>query len=165
MTRTLAALALLALAGCAGDDVASPSLAPRPVEKLGFEEPEAPPPAPVASDLALDRRIAELGTALDKAGADFSRAAVEAERLAARARGQAAGSEPWIAAQAALASLDALKADTSERATDVEQLTIARAAELKPDYPALTALQQRAQQELEREAEVIRRIGSSLAPA
>lgn len=167
MNRALPALLPLALAvgGCAGEDTVYPSLAPRPVEKLGFEEPEAPPPAPVMADPKLDLEIAAVLARLDKAARDFSRAAGRAETAARGARGAAAGSEAWITAQTALAELDGLRAETSEAATDIDQLAIARAATLAPDYPALEAARERARGELERQAATIARIGAGLAPA
>lgn len=167
MNRAFAALLSLALTlgGCARDDTVYPSLAPRPVERLGFEEPEAPPPAPVAADPELDLEIAAVAARLVKAARDFSRAAVQAQTVARSARGASAGSEAWITAQTALAELDGLRAETSEVATDIDQLAIARAATLAPDYPALETAREQARDELERQEAIIARIGAELAPA
>lgn len=160
-----ALLAAVLLAGCARDDAVYPSLAPRSVERLGFEEPERPAPPPVAPDPKLDVEIAAATARLNKASADFSRAARQAQAAAGRARGATAGSEAWIDAQTALGALDAVRAETSEALTDLEQLAIARATALAPEYPALEAAQTRAQGELERQDATIGRLGSTLAPA
>lgn len=164
MNRAALSLPLL-LAACAVEPVASPSLGIRPIEKLGFEEPEPRPVAAAESDPALDARLRELGQALDGARSAFDEAADQAEAAARHARGAAAGSDPWLDAQVALGRLDVLRAGTSERFTDVEDVSVARAAELKPDYPALAALLARARAELDRQDATIRRLTAALAPA
>lgn len=166
MLRTLlAAASLVAAAGCAGPDGVYPSLAPRAVEKQGFDEPEAPAATPVVADPSLDRRIAELDGRLRTVASGFAGAAAEADRKAGAARGRPAGSEPWLEAQTALAALDDWRAQASALETDVEQLGIARAETLAPAYPALTTLGDRAGREATRQAETIARIQAMLAPA
>lgn len=158
-------LALAMLTGCARDEGTYPSLALRPVERLGFEEPEPPAPKPVVPNQELDLEVAAATARLDKAEADFARAAEEARAAAARARGAKAGDERWIDAQTALAQLDVLRVDTSGIVTDLEQLAIDRAVTLEPDYPSLEAARTRARNELREQDATIRRIGSTLAPA
>ena len=147
------------------DDGPYPSLAPRAAELKGFEEPDAPPPAPVVADPRLDAEVAGLSARLAKAAGAFATAARAATAAGARARGAAAGSEPWIAAQLALAELDVLRTETSETVTDLDQLAIARATTLAPDYPALETARAEARAEADREAATIARIGAGLAPA
>ncbi len=127
--------ALLAACSTAGDGD-FPSLAPRPQEKLGFAEPEAPPAAPVAADPALDARIAAV--ARDRAAADtaFDAAATRAERAAARAG--ARGSDAWLDAQTAMGALDVARGQQRDAADALEELAAARAGALAPEYPPLT---------------------------
>ncbi|WP_375404385.1 hypothetical protein [uncultured Sphingomonas sp.] len=167
MTRMPAAplLLILACGGCARDAGPYPSLAPRAIEKLGFDEPDASPPAPVVVDPALDVEVAAADARLDKATADFTRALVGVEGAARTARGAEVGSEAWLTAQTALAELDGLRAEVSEVLSNLDELAVARAATLAPDYPSLEALRARGRTELEREATAITRIGSGLAPA
>jgi hypothetical protein len=167
MTRSLPASLFLILAcgGCARDDGPYPSLAPRAIEKLGFDEPDAPAPVPLVADPELDVEIAAAGARLDKASGDFTRILVGVEAAARRARGTAVGSENWIAAQIALAELDGLRAEVSEVLSNLDDLAVARAATLAPDYPALEATRARLRAELERQESAIGRIGSGLAPA
>jgi hypothetical protein len=136
-----ACLALLLSAGCSQSRVDDyPSLLPRPIEKRGFAEPEPKAPPVVRPDPALDTAIAKQRAALSAAAAAFGTQAERAERLASRARGAAAGSESWIAAQVALAELDTLRGATAGALADIERLAIDRAAKGEPPYPALEVL-------------------------
>ncbi len=155
----------LACAGCARDAGPYPSLSPRAVEKLGFDEPDAPPPARIVADPDLDVDVAAAGARRDKASADFTRALVGVERSARAARGAAVGSEAWLTAQTALAELDGLRAEVSEVLAGLDERAVERAATLAPDYPSLEAARARLRDELERQATAIARIGSGLAPA
>ncbi|WP_375428110.1 hypothetical protein [uncultured Sphingomonas sp.] len=165
MNRPPLASLLLALAcgGCARDAGPYPWLAPRAIEKLGFDEPDAPAPAPVVADPALDVEVAAADARLGKAAGDFARALVGVERAARAARGAAAGSEAWLTAQTALAELDGLRAEVSEVLSDLDDLAVKRATTLAPDYPALETMRGRARTELERQETAIARIGSGLA--
>ena len=158
-------LLVLACGGCARDDGPYPSLAPRAIERLGFDEPDAPPPAPVVADPALDIEVAAAGARIDKAAGDFTRALGGVEAAARASRGAAAGSEAWIAAQTALAELDGLRAEVSEVLSDLDALAVRRAAAPAPDYPALEEARARARTELERQEAAIARVGAGLAPA
>lgn len=164
MTRRLLPAALLVLAGCEPSVTAYPSLAPRAVEKQGFAEPVVPD-AEVAADPALDAQLASLRMRLDGIASGFTAAAVVADRRAVAARGRPAGSEPWLDAQTALATLDDWRAQASALATDVEELAINRAATLAPPYPALGVLSERAAGEGERQGNTIARLQAMLAPA
>ncbi len=138
MFRALAPLAPLALlAACASDPTVYPSLAPRPVEKLGFAEPATPPPAPTAQDPALDRELAAITVKGNTAARDFDKAAARAETLARAARGAKVGSDAWITAQTAIADLDALRSSYGDTVGALDDLAVLRAAALQPAYPAL----------------------------
>lgn len=138
MLRPLATLTPLAfLAACASDPTVYPSLAPRAVEKFGFAEPAAPPAAPATQDPALDRKLAEIVAKGATAARDFDRAAARAETLARAARGAKVGSDAWIAAQTAIADLDALRSSYGDAVGALDDLASARAAALQPAYPAL----------------------------
>lgn len=165
MNRLIPAFALLLLAGCARDETTYPSLAPRAVEKLGFAEPEAPPPAAVAPDPALDRTIAAKESALAAIVRGFDGDAARAERMAAAAKGRAVGSDAWLEAQTALAALDDWRAQATALVTDLDTLAADRAATLAPDYPALAGLRTRAQAEAARQSAAIARLTASLPAA
>lgn len=156
-------LIILACGGCARDDGPYPSLSPRAIEKLGFDVPDAPPPVPVVADPALDVEVAAADARTDRAARDFTTALVGVERAARAARGAAAGSEAWIAAQVALADLDSSRAELSEVLANLDELAVKRAATLAPDYPSLEAARARIRTELDRQAAAITRIGSGLA--
>jgi len=143
-----AALALLSV-GCAEQRVSRyPSLQPRPIERRSDAEPVAAITT-AAPDAALDATLAGYAKTLATTDAAFAPAADEAERAARAARGDAAGGERWITAQTALAKLDAVRATTSGAVTDLDEMAINRARDAKPPYPALEALRQRGDAELE----------------
>ena len=136
--RFLAPLASLWLiAACASDPTVYPSLAPRPVEKLGFEEPTPPPPSPTGPDTALDAALASNARQRVTAARDFNRAADRADRLVRAARDARVGSDAWIAAQSAIADLDALRSTYGDTIDALDELARSRAAALQPAYPAL----------------------------
>jgi hypothetical protein len=138
MLRPLASLASLSLlAACAADPTVYPSLAPRPAEKLGFEEPARPPATPSAPDPALDARLATITQQRATAARDFDRAAARADTLARAAQGAKVGSDAWIAAQTAIADLDALRSAHSDAIGTLDELAGARAQALQPAYPPL----------------------------
>lgn len=151
-------LALVALSGCTRDDTVYPSLGLRPVEKLGFAEPDAPPPAPLAADPALDAQIAALGGRLKTADASFVAQLAVADRLAKAPGARTVGSDGWLDAQSALATLDAGRADTNLLLSEVDDLAGARAAQLQSDYPSLTALRDRIAATNTRQGEAIERL-------
>lgn len=161
----LIAAALLVTGCAAGGTGDYPSLAPRATEKLGFAEPDAPAPTPVAADPALDASLAAIATRLAAVTQGFTRDSAKAELAARRAKGQAVGSEAWLDAQAALATLDDWRAQASAVATDLDQLASDRAATLAADYPALTELRAQAQAEVDRQAATIARLQASLPAA
>jgi hypothetical protein len=141
MRRSLALLSIAAatLAACAAQDDDFPSLAPRPIEKTSETAPARP--APVATpDAALDARIATLARQLADAGAAFAPAVDRTRSLVEAARNAGVGSGPWLDAQTALAELDGIRAQSTAAMSTLDELAIARAAELAPPYPALDAL-------------------------
>ncbi|MEH3047586.1 hypothetical protein [Sphingomonas adhaesiva] len=143
MKRRSLALPLLALstavaaAGCSADTAGYPSLAPRPAETIGFEEPAAPPPAPVQADPVLDARVAAAVAKRTAAARAFDTGADRAEAQARAARGASVGSDRWLDAQAALAELDSLRAAHGDALGPLEDLAAERAVALQPAYPAL----------------------------
>jgi hypothetical protein len=159
-------LAGLGLAGCARDPDTTPypSLAVRPVEKQGFAEPTAKPVV-LRPDPALDARIAEITRQLDTVEGEFAKAHDQAKSRAAQARGQAVGSDAWLAAQTELATLDEIRARGSAILTEVDDLAIKRAATLEPDYPSLVALRERATVLTTRQSDQIKALSASLPAA
>ena len=158
------ATGVLATGACSKDPNTYPSLGLRPVEKLGFAEPEVKA-AVAAPDPALDKEIAAISGKLDAITTGFTRDAAKAEALARSARGAAVGSDAWITAQTALAGLDDWRAQSSSLVTDIEALATDRAAKLQPDYPALATIRAKAQAETERQGATIDRIQASLPAA
>ncbi len=111
MPRAPIALAasVLLLAGCAtGGEF--PSLAPRTVEQLGFEEPIKVDP-PVEPDPALRSRAAALLAEARAGDGEFESAYARALPLV-RGAG-AAGSDSWIQAQEAISRVEAARAGTT----------------------------------------------------
>ncbi|MGI4731371.1 MAG: hypothetical protein ACRYFW_06455, partial [Janthinobacterium lividum] len=119
-------LLALSLAACSGAGARYPSLAVRPAETRSWAEPVAAP-ATLVADPALDAQIAAAGIALEKDGQAFDAADHRATPIVQAARGQAAGSDRWIAAQSALAELDTQRAATSDTASSIEDLATTHA--------------------------------------
>jgi hypothetical protein len=113
-------------------------LLPRPIESRDDGEPVRPDPV-AAPDSALDARIAQKRAKAADAAKRFQTAAAAAESRVAVARGVAMGSEAWVAAQIALADLDAVRGETVELVTELEQEASARAQAGTPAYPTLDA--------------------------
>ncbi|TXC70149.1 hypothetical protein FSB78_03695 [Sphingomonas ginsenosidivorax] len=162
-TLTLSA-ALLMFTGCSQDRTVYPSLGARPVEKLGFGEPEVKV-AVAVPDPALDAEIAGLSKQLATITAGFDKDARSTETAARAARGGAVGSDAWLTAQTLLAGLDDWRAQSSALVGDIEQRATDRAAKLEPDYPALSALRDKAQAETDRQSATIARIQATLPAA
>ena len=165
MIRVALFLSALLLAGCAHDGgTAYPSLAPRPVERLGFAEPVRPA-AVLVPDPALDAQIVQQQAGLDHIVAGFTAAAGTAERAVAGAAGRPVGSDAWLDAQAALTRLDDWQTQISALAGTIDAAASARAAQLQPAYPALDALAAHAAAEAERETGTIERLQRALPAA
>ena len=142
--RRIPLLAAILVAGCTQSPTRYPSLLPRPIEGQSLAEPERP--VPVATpDAALDARIAAIVATLDENDRKFVAAAQQAEAKIAVARGLKEGTPAWLDAQAALSTLDALKAPVATALADLEQMAIERGAAGQPPYPALDAAQARAE--------------------
>jgi len=135
------ACAALLIIGCAEQSASRyPSLLPRAIESRSDAEPVAPPAVAPTPDAPTDAKVATLQKTLTDAAASFAPAADRAEQAARVAKGQPAGSEPWITAQTALAELDGYRATTSATLTDVEEMAIERATAQLPEYPGIEAL-------------------------
>jgi hypothetical protein len=114
-----------AVAACLGacrGDIAAPSLAPRPVERMPILDPvPASEPASEASP-ALAARLSAIQARADAAGGDFERARSVAATSVARAAGASAGDEAWIDAQQALSALEAARAPLQAQAAALDDL-------------------------------------------
>ncbi|WP_447724262.1 hypothetical protein [Sphingomonas koreensis] len=126
------------LAACTTTEGGYPSLLPRPIESRDDAEPVRPDPVAVP-DSALDARIAQKREAASAAAKRFQAAAITAESRVAVARGVPIGQEAWVAAQTALADLDAIRGETVQLVTDLEEEASARALAGTPAYPTLNA--------------------------
>lgn len=163
--RAAALLVSLALAGCATPPSGRyPSLLPRPIESRSDAEPE-PVVALAEADPAIDSALPELRRTIERATADFATAAQTTDRLATAARGDSVGGDRWIAAQTSLAELDGHQATLSSALTDLDTLAVNRAAEGKPDYPALVELRATAQAAFDEQASRIAALSARLPAA
>jgi hypothetical protein len=88
-----------------------------------------------------------------------------AERMVSAADKAAAGSDAWLDAQTALATLDGLRAETLEGLTGLEQLASERAAALLAEYPALDAAIATVRKDTDEQARRIAALQARLAPA
>jgi hypothetical protein len=164
--RTPALLAAIALAGCTQtkDPTHYPSLLPRPIEGQSFAEPVRP--APVATpDTALDSQIAALRGRLQQAGSRFSGAAQEAEARVAVARGLPEGSEKWLDAQTALATLGGMRAPAAAALSELEELALNRGVAGQPPYRALDEAVEAARTQVEAQDDRIGGLEAALAGA
>ena len=163
--RAAALLVSLAVAGCAAQPSGRyPSLLPRAIESRSDAEPEVVV-ALAEPDSTVDAALPDLRRTIETTIADFAKAAQTADRLASAAQGDSVGGDRWIAAQTALAELDGYRATLSAAVTDLDTLALNRAAEGKPEYPALTALRATAQAGLDEQAIRITALSNRLPAA
>jgi hypothetical protein len=112
----LLSLPFVALAGCAtGGDF--PSLAPRPVEQLSFEEPVRVDP-PVAADPALRARANAL--VAEARGGERAFDAAYGEALPRVRAAGGTGSDSWVQAQEAISRVEAARSITSSALADFD---------------------------------------------
>lgn len=168
MIRPPAALPIfvlaLSLAGCAQQGGDFPSLAPRPVESMS----DTPPVRPVATatpDAALDSQIGALSKQLADADTAFATAAPKTSSLVHAARAAGVGSTPWLDAQTALAELDGIRAESTAAMSALDELAIGRASKLEPAYPALDALHDKGQAQVDAESDMIAKLQKQLPGA
>ena len=165
LARAACLLVSFALAGCAAQTSGRyPSLLPRAIESRSDAEPDVAI-ALAEPDTTVDAALPELRGTIAATIADFTKAAQTADRLASTAQGDSVGGDRWIAAQIAIAELDGFRATLSSAVTDLDTLALNRAAEGKPDYPALTALHATAQAAFDEQAARITAISGSLPAA
>jgi choline dehydrogenase-like flavoprotein len=142
------------LAGCAVSPVDAPSLLPRPIENVSFDEPEAKP-VTIVPDPALDATIEEARQTLAAAASAFAEAVATVGPLVDAAEGTGIGSDAWLDAQVALARLDDARATSLATLSELDRLAIERGAAGKPAYPALEALRAEAQTQVRGESDQI----------
>jgi hypothetical protein len=152
------------LAGCTQSPDAYPSLLPRPIEKQSLAEPERPA-AVAAPDAALDARIAKVTATLHSANQRFTAAAQEAEAKIAVARGVPEGSDAWLGAQAALSTLESLRAPTLTALAEIESVASERGQAGEPVYPALDSAVAAADAMANAQGDRIRALEAALAGA
>ena len=148
MFKPFALALVLVAAGCTEPSGKYPSLALRPIESRSDAE-VTPPVAPVAADPALDQQIATTTATLATNNGAFASGAAKAEAAAKRPGSQSVGSDTWVAAQAALADIDALRADTMGIQVDLERLATDRGEAGTAPYPALDDARAKAQAQLD----------------
>lgn len=140
----LSTLALL-LSGCAplptDTGGAYPSLARRPVERSTSDAPAAAPaPQPVqAADPALEARVAQLSSQASAGAAAFEKDYPAAARAARAASSTSVSSEPWVAAQTAISSLETARNDSVSALASLDTLYIEQSNAIA-DGKAITGL-------------------------
>jgi hypothetical protein len=143
--RNLLPLLFLTATGCA-EMGETPSLAPRPIEKIGMESAlpaSAPTGATPAADATLKQRIAALtneAEAGDRAFADADRAGASAIVAGRRAK---QGSEAWIDGEAARSALEAARQQSADALAALDTLLVARVEASGSGIAELDAAQQR----------------------
>lgn len=127
MTRAfpLVLLGLGALVGCAGGG-SFPSLSPRPVELLSFEEPVRTDPAVASSPALLERAADLLGRAR---GGDGAFEAAYAQALPVVRGAGPSGSDAWLQAQEAISRVEASRIQTTSALADLDLLLVEQADE------------------------------------
>lgn len=165
MTRLLLLVALIALSACSAQAGRYPSLLPREVEKHR-DTPEPVRPAAVAqADAAIDSRLAAFDHATTEAAAAFPAAAERATAATRAAAGASIGSEAWLTAQSALADLDAIRAQDLTTLSEIDDMLIDRGTNGAAAYPALIAMRDRVEAQLNAEIAVIEGLQGQLAQA
>jgi hypothetical protein len=160
--RAAASCLLLLIAGCAREQAAYPSLAPRAAEARGFAEPVVtPPPAPVA-DPELEARLTAWTRSLAELARNFDQSAAGARTAAAAAGARTIGSEAWLTAQSALAVLDDVRSQTSGLAAEVDEAAREQVATQGAPPPALATLRMRVEAEAVRQSDAIAAVAASL---
>lgn len=135
MAPAAAILAVAMLAGCAGSDIAFPSLAPRAVEKLPIEDPVSDSTGPVAvpADAATAAAIRAQLAAAETARGRFDGELADARRAVAAAAGQPAESEAWIAAQQAISRLDQERGPVTSALASLDEMVVATGGAPSPE--------------------------------
>jgi hypothetical protein len=143
--KFLLLLPLVSLAGCA-EMGETPSLAQRPIEKLGLGSavpPPASPTVPVAADAALSAKIASLvseAEAGNRAFASADRSGAASIQAGRRAR---EGSETWIEGETARSALEAARQQSAEALAALDTLLVAQTEAAGGGIAELTAAQER----------------------
>ncbi|MGD9812427.1 MAG: hypothetical protein AB7U35_14035, partial [Sphingobium sp.] len=141
-------LGILPLAGACSTAVDHPSLAPRAVERFTVAVPETAPAAPTATpaqpaNASLQQRVAALAAQARQADLRFRERLSETEQRVETGGSAAPGTETWVQAQAAISSLEMLRAPVSVSLADLDALQIAAAEEgAGTESPVLSALQE-----------------------
>lgn len=108
------------IGGCGGASSGYPSLAPRPIERLSFSEPNRPAPPPAVADPATVARLAPLIDRARVADADFRKVLAEERGALARGRSAAPGSEAWTAAQLSLSRVETARGPVAKALSDLD---------------------------------------------
>lgn len=157
----LFAISLL-LGGCNVPRADAPSLLPRPIETRSDAEPVRTVEA--APDAALDAEISRRGAEFDASTTALSAAIAKSRPMIEAARGDKAGSDAWIGAQAMVTDLGTARATSDSALSDLEQLAIERAAAGLPPVPSLDARIEAGNALVARLGEAVAALQSSLAP-
>ncbi|HWW63990.1 MAG TPA: hypothetical protein VNZ43_04460 [Sphingomonadaceae bacterium] len=116
------------LAGCAQDEGAFPSLAPRPIEKIAIGDvtPESPAAEPRSGviDSELDATAARELAAAEASVAPFEAQLAETRTKVAAAKGIAPGEELWVIAQQSISRLEELRGPAQTALASLDRLRI-----------------------------------------
>ena len=118
----IALIALPAVAACAADNVAYPSLAKRDAERIANTPVPAASTAPApAADPGLDARLAGMVARAEAAHAKFISHRSRAESLTSAASGAAMGGEAWAMATVAVSQLESARSEAMVVLADLDQ--------------------------------------------
>ena len=135
------ALPLLAAPLLAGCDTSAdfPSLALRPIEKIGMaaEPPATPEPAPGAAPLGGEAEAAV--AAAEESDRNFRAELASAETAVSGAQGSSVDSEAWVAAQETLSRAESARAGTAAALATLDAARLA--ADRAPTAALLDAIQ------------------------
>jgi hypothetical protein len=123
--RILIASAALLLGACSTAST-GPSLARRPIETRGLDEPARTATPPAAADATLREKIAAALASVERGRADFAGLVGQVETAVAAAGAE--GSESWIAAQQLLSALEGARAPSPAGLADLDTLLTTRLA-------------------------------------
>lgn len=151
------------LAGCTEAPGSSPSLAIRPIEKIGrdMSEPVRPVQPPAAADAALRAKIDTLMAKVHQGQADFEKLLPRTQEAAAAAGAE--GSESWVTAQQLLTALESARSPAPAALSEL-QLTITDrlAAGNGAGMAELQAAEAEAQRIVDAQADAIDRIRAKI---
>jgi len=156
--------------GCTASDLDTPSLAKRPYEVDGNQTAAAPPVSPSVQGTvpaALKSRISALANEGQRSHDRFLSNLPSVQSAAARARGAARSTEPWVAAQSALSALEVDRSPSVAALADLDRLyldTLNRQDQASSGaaIQAVSAAREKAQGQVTKQADILTELARQL---